>query len=187
MPDMPILKVAFGQETADPMHNQEVGSLIDFIDDYMRQMTACPSATERNWLSPDLQIARHLHGRLKQMVDEFKSDPQLYMPNTDRTVVNIAPPPSLDQPENQGALIITRHLARFRMQLRNGSSGKQASGFHPMEYEYVIEPAITKLDKYISMEEARFSAGEADYLPDVDDQEPMEATPGNPDNQQAAA
>jgi hypothetical protein len=183
MADEEIRQIAFGQETVDPCHNQEIASLIDYIDDFMRQLTACPSATERNWLEPDLQITRHNHGRLAGMVESFSADPQLYMPNADRTAMSLASPPELQQPENQGALIIARHLARFRMQLRNGMSAKQASGYHPRELEWVINPALAKLDKYIADEESRFSSGAADYMPDVDDQEPLEATPGNPDNQ----
>lgn len=175
-----IMNIAFGPQSDKPVYNQEIANVIDFIDDMLRQLTACPSASERNWQEPDLLITRHNHGRLSSMVEGFAADPQLYMPNADKTEVNLSQPPEIKQPENQGALIAARHLARLRTQLRNGSSSAQVSGFHPRELDWVIRPALAKLDAYIKAEEDRFQAGQADYNPDVNDQQPSETTPGVP-------
>jgi len=170
--DAEILDVNFGEETTEPIFNGEVASLIDYLDDALRQLTAAPSASERNWMEPDLAIAADIHSRLETMVTQFAADPQLYMPNSDKVTANVPAAPSIKQPENQGVLIIVRHLARFRTQLRNGVSGQQTSGFHPKEKQYVIDPALTKLKSYINNEQTRFTAGDPDYFPDVNDQDP---------------
>lgn len=186
MPDVPIRQINFGRQSEDPVYNQEVADLIELCDDTVRQITACGSASTRNWKTPDLEIARDLHGRFQGLVDDFKADPEQYTPNADKTEMSIGVPPVCQQPENFGALLLSRHVARLRTQLRNGSSAEQTTGFHPKELQYSIQPMLDKLDKYISSEEDRVAAGTVDYFPDVADQEPSETTPGNPDNQVTA-
>jgi len=136
--------------------------------------------------SADLKIIRSLYVRLSEMVEQFAKDPEQYFPNADNTAVNVADAPLLKQPENSGASIITRQIAKIWGQLRNGHSGKMISGFHLKELEYSIRPAVVKLGDYITTEEARHEAGDPIYMPEVNDQERDETTPGDPDNQDVA-
>lgn len=182
MPDQENLTINFGLITEEAIYNQEVASLIDYISDYARQVTACSSAHGRNWKDADLIIIRQAYNRIFQMVSDF-SDPEQYFPNADHTTANVLPPPVLVQPENSGALIIARQLAKIWTQMRNGVSSKMISGFHPSELELAVLPALVKLDKYIETEETRNASGIVDYFPEVNDQEPDETTPGDPDNQ----
>ena len=181
MPDTPVMKLNYGKESLVPVYNQEIADLLETCDDAVRQITACPSAHKRNWQEADLKIIRHIHTTLQANMDDFKADPEQYVPNADKTEMNTSPPPDIEQPENLGALIIARQIAKLRMQLRNGSSAEQVTGFHPKEYEYSIIPLMTKLDKYIAFQEQSYTQEDVDYYPDVRDQEPNETTPGSPD------
>lgn len=182
MADQEVLDINFGVTVTTPFLNQEIANLLDFLDDMLRQLTACDSAHQRNWLEPDLVITRHNLDRVKDQIAGYVANPQLYLPNVSRDGLNVAAPPTIKQPENQGALILSRHLARFRQQLRNGNSGTQMSGFQPVELKWSIQPMLDKADVYLSAEEARFAGDQADYLPEVDDQQPNETTEGEPDN-----
>jgi hypothetical protein len=183
MADVEIRKINFGQQSASPCYNQEVADLIELCDDGCRQITACPSAKKRNWQEADLKIARNIHARMQNMVDQFKADPEQYAPNADKVEMNLGDTPECMQPENFGALLISRQIARLRTQLRNGSSSEQTTGFHEKELDYSLQPMLTKLGLYIQAEEDNFAAGNIDYFPDVRDQEADETTPGHPDNQ----
>lgn len=183
MPDEAIRQIVYGQQSAEPCHNQEIATAIELLDDANRQISACESARARNWQTGDLVIVRNIYARFQTMIEDFEADPPQYQPNADKVEMGIPAPPICQQPENFGALIICRHLAGLRTQLRNGASSEQRTGFHDMELEYTIKPGLTKLDKYIQREETRLAEGPQDYFPDVRDQEADEQTPGHPDNQ----
>ena len=181
MPDEAIRTINFGKQSEKPCYNQEIADLLEICDDAIRQLTACPSAPKRNWQEADLKIIRHIHGNIQGNIDEFAKDPEQYAPNADSTEMSVGDPPVCAQPENLGALILSRQLARFRTQLRNGSSAERTTGFHPTELAYSIQPMMTKLDAYITKQQADFDSGEVDYFPDVRDQEANETTPGSPE------
>lgn len=185
MADQPIRVINFGPQSIEPCNNSEVAELIEVCDDSVRQITACGSAHKRNWQQPDLIIIRTIHNRLDTMVEDFEKKPEQYVPNADNIDIEIPTPPICQLPENFGASIISRQIARLRSQLRNGSSSEQTSGFHRSELKYVIRPILEKLDEYLQREEATQADNNAepDWFPDVRDQEASETTPGHPDNQ----
>ena len=181
MADEEIRNINFGTQSTDPCYNQEIADLLEVCDDAIRQITACTSAPKRNWQKADLLIVRHIHGNIQANITAFAADPEQYVPNADSTEMAVGDPPVCKQPENLGALIIARHLARLRTQLRNGSSSERTTGFHPKELEYSIQPMMDKFDAYINMQQAFFDSGDVDYFPDVRDQEANETTPGSPE------
>lgn len=185
MADQEIRNINFGPQSTEACNNGEVAEMIEVCDDGIRQITACGSAHKRNWQTPDLVIIRSIHTRLSKMVEDFEKDPEQYVPNADNIEIEIPSPPVCQLPENFGASIIARQLARLRSQLRNGSSSEQTTGFHRSELKYVIKPILAKFNDYLAREEETNADDslEADWFPDVRDQEASETTPGHPDNQ----
>lgn len=183
MADQENRVVNFGRQSEESLYNIEIANLIEICDDGVRQVTACGSAHNRDWNEKDLLISERVHERLSEEISEYESDPQQFVPNADKTAIDIPEPPLCVLPENFGAQRMARQLALLRTQLRNGDSGENKSGFHPKELEWSIKPAVAKFKMYVDSEKQRTTDGRSDYFPDVRDQEANETTPGHPDNQ----
>ena len=76
MADQDVLPLAYGEQSQDPIYNREVATIIDFLDDYVRQLSACPSASEREWKEADIQIAREGYNYCQSLISEANSEPE---------------------------------------------------------------------------------------------------------------
>ena len=169
-----------GPVSQKPVFNGEVASLIQMLDQIMRDAAARPFADDDNVNDTDLSITKKNWDVYKATYGAIQAQPEMYTPNVDEVACDVPDPPEITVPENPIGAMWCRFLMRKRMQLRNGESKNRASGVNPDEHDTTFVPMMAKMDQYLADAESQLTAGLRLYTPDVDDQTPQQNEPGEP-------